>query len=73
LHLVIRQEVLDSIAIGAPQQRPERVGILISIGRVPRLDGIDIQVIESVVEDGLGVRRCVAAILQCIIIKQDWC
>jgi hypothetical protein len=45
--------VLDSIAIGAPQQRPERVGIFISIGRVPRLDGIDIQVIESFVEDGL--------------------
>ena len=54
-NLIIRQEINHPIPIRAPQQRPERISILIGVLRGPRKRLGNILPGENLIEDGLSV------------------
>ena len=54
-NLIIRQEINHPIPIRAPQQRPERISILIRVRRGPRKRFGNILPGKTLIEDGLSV------------------
>ena len=53
-NLIIRQEINNPIPIRAPQQRPERIGVLIRVRRGPRKRFGNILPGKTLIEDGLS-------------------